>query len=345
VQSLLLAASGNLKGGRNVSTTIIGLDIGYGYTKAVTSTAEVVFPSVVGQAERIRYESDLISENGRGIHLVTPDGERFVGELALLQSRIKWTPQDRGRVNSRTMVTLAQAAFSELGVSGEVALVTGLPVEWYGDREALTEQLKGRHVIRRCGGGCPVVNVSQVLVVPQPFGSLFALILDRDGKLINEDLARGRVGVIDVGMHTTDFVLVDRLRYVEKGSGSLTTALSRVHELTGRAILDAHSLQLTLHEVDAALRQGTVQVYGKAKDVFRLSEPALQAVAEEVKAKAGTLWGDGRDLSAVLVTGGGALALGHRILSQYPHAVTIPNAAMANVRGFLRYGMRKWASV
>jgi len=98
-----------------VSTKIIGLDIGYGYTKAVTSTAEVVFPSVVGQAERIRYESDLISENGRGIHLFTPDGERFVGELALLQSRIKWTPQDRGRVTSRTMVTLAQAAFSELG--------------------------------------------------------------------------------------------------------------------------------------------------------------------------------------------------------------------------------------
>jgi plasmid segregation protein ParM len=200
-----------------VSTTIIGLDIGYGYTKAVRSTAEVVFPSVVGQAERIRYESDLISENGRGIHLVTPDGERFVGGLALLQSRIKWTPQDRGRVTSRTMVTLAQAAFSELGVSGEVALVTGLPVEWYGDREALTEQLKGRHVIRRCGGGCPVVNVSQVLVVPQPFGSLFALILDKDGKLINEDLARGRVGVIDVGMHTTDFVLVDPLALRREG--------------------------------------------------------------------------------------------------------------------------------
>jgi plasmid segregation protein ParM len=328
-----------------VSTTIIGLDIGYGYTKAVTSTAEVVFPSVVGQAERIRYESDLISENGRGIHLVTPGGERFVGELALLQSRIKWTPQDRGRVTSRTMLTLTQAALSELGVSGEVALITGLPVEWYGDREALSERLKRQHVIRRCGGGCPVVNVSQVLVVPQPFGSLFALILDNDGKLINEDLARGRVGVIDVGMHTTDFVLVDRLRYVEKGSGSLTTALSRVHELTGRAILDAHSLQLTLHEIDAALRQGTVQVYGKAKDVLRLAEPALEAVAEEVNAKAGTLWGDGRDLSAVLVTGGGALALGHRILSQYPHAVTVPNAAMANVCGFLRYGMRKWASV
>jgi plasmid segregation protein ParM len=328
-----------------VSTTIIGLDIGYGYTKAVTSTAEVAFPSVVGQAERIRYQSDLMSENKLGIHLVTPDGERFVGELALLQSRIKWTPQDRGRVTSTTMTTLAQAAFSELGVSGNVALVTGLPVEWYGDREALAEQLKRQHVIRRCGGRCPVVEVSQVLVVPQPFGSLFALILDRDGRMVNEDLARGRVGVIDVGMHTTDFILVDRLRYVEKGSSSLTTALSRVHQLTGRAILDAHGLQLTMHEVDAALRQGTVQVYGKDKDVLRLAEPALQAVAEELNAQASTLWGAGQDLAALLVTGGGAPVLGQRILNRYPHAIAVPNAVMANVRGFLRYGARKWASV
>ena len=38
---------------------IVGVDIGYGYTKAVGGERRVVFPSVVGKAERIRYEADL----------------------------------------------------------------------------------------------------------------------------------------------------------------------------------------------------------------------------------------------------------------------------------------------
>jgi len=38
---------------------IVGVDIGYGYTKAVGPDRQVTFPSVVGKAERVRYESDV----------------------------------------------------------------------------------------------------------------------------------------------------------------------------------------------------------------------------------------------------------------------------------------------
>jgi hypothetical protein len=47
----------------------------------------------------------------------------------------------------------------------------------------------------------------------------------------------------------------------------------------------------------------------------------------------------------VLVTGGGALALGERVARRYPHALVAPDADTANVRGFHRYGRRKWAGV
>ncbi len=325
--------------------TIIGLDIGYGYTKAVGDGALVTFPSVVGQAEKIRYESDLAARNGRrDIHLVTGEGERFVGALALLQSRVKWTPRERDRATS-TLATLAQAAFSELGASGEVRLVTGLPVEWYSDRDKLAGQLRGRHAIRRVDGECATVEVVDVLVVPQPFGSFFALILDERGAIANEELARGRVGVLDIGVYTTDFILADCLRYVEPASGSLTTAMARVYELVGRAIQDTHGLRLDLHQVDQALRAGSVSVYGAPQDISGLVAPHLDAVANEILSKAGTLWGDARDLAAVLVTGGGALALGERVARRYPHALVVPDANTANVRGFHRYGRRKWAGV
>ena len=64
---------------------IVGVDIGYGYTKATSGTNQVVFPSVVGKSERVRYESDLdrASENHHDgqIAVITELGDRFVGEL------------------------------------------------------------------------------------------------------------------------------------------------------------------------------------------------------------------------------------------------------------------------
>jgi len=42
------------------------------------------------------------------------------------------------------------------------------------------------------------------------------------------------------------------------------------------------------------------------------------------------------------VTGGGAIALGERVSRRYPHAQVAIDAPLANVRGFERYGRRKW---
>jgi plasmid segregation protein ParM len=324
---------------------ILGIDIGYGYTKAATARKRVQFPSVVGRAERIRYkDDDLIHSNGTGAHLVTAEGEYFVGELALLQSRVRWSPQDRQRTTvANTLLVLAQAAFGELGVRGsDVRVVTGLPVEWYEDREQLVARLRGEHDIRWGQGGGLAVTVADVYVVPQPFGSLFSLILNERGRMVDEELAGSRLGIVDVGTHTTDYVLVDELRYVEKGSGSISTAMSRVCELAGRAIQDEHKLDLSLHEVDRALQAGYVMVYDEKHPLAELARPAVEAVAEEVLSQAGALWGDGRDLAAVLVTGGGALSLFPAIKERYPHARLVDDPALANVVGFYRYGVRKW---
>jgi plasmid segregation protein ParM len=331
---------------------IVGVDIGYGYTKAVGDERQVVFPSVVGKAERIRYENDLRREvapgDVPGIALITEEGDRFVGELALLQSRVQWTLLDRSRVEDPSARLLFLAALSEL--VGEACerhsfrVVTGLPVKWYADRDKVVSQLAGRHVVRRING-CQVVHrfsVSDVLVVPQPFGSLFDVILGPEGHIVNEPLARGRLAIIDVGTFTTDYVLVDALRYVEQGSGTIATAMAKAYALVGRSILDALGLDLSMHRVDHAIRRGYVTLFGEERAIDWLVRPVLDAVSAEILAQAATLWGDGRDLEAVLVTGGGAITLGERIRARYPHATVLEHAPMANVTGFLKYGRRKW---
>jgi len=246
---------------------IVGVDIGYGYTKAIGGGAQVVFPSVVGKAERIRYETDLVGPSDAsgvsGLALITEEGDRFVGELALLQSRVQWTLLDRSRVEDPSARLLFLAALSELigaNLSGDTShfrVVTGLPVKWYADRDVVIQQLEGKHIVRRMNGHEAVqrLSVRDVLVVPQPFGSLFDVILDAEGQIVDEELARGRLGVIDVGTYTTDYVLVDALRYVEQGSGSIATGMAKAYQLIGRSLLDTLGLDLRMHEVDQAVRE------------------------------------------------------------------------------------------
>ena len=68
-------------------------------------------------------------------------------------------------------------------------------------------------------------------------------------------------------------------------------------------------------------------------------------MAQEILGEAVTLWGDGRDLLAVLVTGGGGPALLERIRTVYPHARLAPNPQTANAEGFYRYALRKFGEV
>jgi plasmid segregation protein ParM len=334
---------------------IVGVDIGYGYTKAISETRQVVFPSIIGRAERIRYEEDVECQqhlpNRSGLSILTEEGNHFVGELALLQSRVQWTLLDRSRVEDPSARLLFLASLCELTrnspkKASEFRIVTGLPVKWYDDKDKVVRQFQGKHMVRltRDHRSVQHLSVTDVLVVPQPFGSLFDAILDDRGKIVAEALASSRIGVIDIGTYTTDYVLVDRLRYIERGSGSISTGMAKAYQLIGRSLLDTFGLDVGIHEVDRLVRRGMVTVFGEDRNIGWLSAPVLNAIGQEILAYSGTLWGAGRDLQTILVTGGGGTMLFDLIAHRYRHAQILSDAVLANVRGFEKYGLRRWGS-
>lgn len=320
---------------------VIGLDIGYGYTKAVSGNGISTLPSVIGPAVTIKYHDDLAG-NGRGLTLETDGKAWFVGQQARLQSPFTISPRARER-DPEVVRLLALAALCQVNANGDtVRMVTGLPVEWYADRDKLIRSLTGFHAFAT-NGQRQTVNIASVLVVPQPFGSLFRALLSPAGVLTDPDgLSGGRVAVLDIGMHTTDYALADALRYVEPRSGSIPVAMARVYELVRRGVTERHGLTLSLQDAEDATRTGYVTVYGRREPVTDLVAGALEGVAQEVLGEAVTLWGDGRDLLAVLVTGGGGPALLERVRAIYPHARLAPNPQTANAEGFYRYALRKF---
>ena len=64
-------------------TNVLAVDIGYGYTKGMTPKTQVLFPSIVGPAEKVRFETDVIVTDGQSIALEVEGRHFFVGEQAL----------------------------------------------------------------------------------------------------------------------------------------------------------------------------------------------------------------------------------------------------------------------
>jgi plasmid segregation protein ParM len=328
--------------GRRIPTMILSTDIGYGYTKGVGPDGlRFSFPSVIGTAEDIRFATDLI-HGGEVRPVKYGDSRFFYGEQAVLQSRIQSAIFDRSRVHDHTYKMLFVAALVELAKlvpdTGRVKVVTGLPVGFFGDRPEVVKSFEG--VYRITAEHAMEFAVESVVVAPQPFGSLFQELLNKQGKIVNSDMEKGRVGIIDVGTYTTDFVVSDELRYVQRMSGSVRIGWSKVISQVQQALGDLYMLELMPHQVDRAVQAGEVRVRGEPVSLEPLIEPAITDIQTAIIARARDLWGEGTNLDAILVSGGGGPQLYDAIHDVYPHARLLKNAFWANAEGLYRFGQR-----
>lgn len=322
--------------------TIVGLDIGYGFTKMSDGVRTVVFPSVVGDVVQADFDNELVNA-GQG-KVLTIDGARwFYGWHAQKHSRNPLALFARERTEQVDLMhVLLYAALAELDVRGAVAICTGLPVDWFADKDKTEHLLLGEHafavddVPRR-------VSVIQTTVVPQPFGSFFDAILDEAGALVNVGLARGKVGILDVGTHTTDYALSDGLEYVAKASGSTTAAMSTAWRQIRDGIKAQWGIEYDLHQVDRLLRDGgMVTVRGEPHSINLLASAAVDSLAARVLAGARERWGTARDFARILLTGGGASYVKDQVQAVYPHVQILHAPNLGNLRGFYKYALRKF---
>jgi hypothetical protein len=169
-------------------------------------------------------------------------------------------------------------------------------------------------------------------------------VLDDDGALINAPFARGRVGILDIGTFTCDLALSDGFEYVAKASGSRTVAMSTVWRQVRDGIKERHSLEYDLHQIDHILRNGqSVTVQGQDQDIGDLVQPAVDVLAQQVLAFARDRWGRARDFRRILLTGGGAVHIAEAVKQVYPHTLVLSEPHKGNVRGFLKYAVRKFS--
>lgn len=325
----------------------IGLDVGYGFTKALEASGNsVMFPSVAAHASEIKFRADDIAAKYPGDQITDEDGEWFIGDLAQSQApnqllTLRGLAADENATGNTFRTRLAKVALGKLlpdqrnGDAIHVRIATGLPVEHMRDAAALKSVLIGQHEISTDLTHF-IANVTQVMVMPQPYGTIYANTLTPAGE-INPCHTAIRTGVVDIGTFTLDLTLDDNGEYIDTESATRESGVFTAQERIRKALKRDFNYTASQKVIESTLRTGCVRVSGDVQryddEVAAALEPLRSATLDLI----GATWRQGKNVDVIYVSGGGAALVIDSIKGSYKQAQLVDNAQLANARGYLNY--------
>jgi plasmid segregation protein ParM len=284
----------------------------------------------MGHAREIKFQRDAIQQKYPGDQITDDDGDWFVGDLALAQLPPGEILRLRGRTaNERTMgnafrLRLAKVALGKLlaGVWGRdvvhLRISTGLPVDHMRDAAELKEALLGQYLIQT--DSCEVIaNITDLIVMPQPYGTVYSQMLTPTGE-INVYHTYMRTGIVDVGTYTVDIALDDDGEFVDSESGSVDYREKMPYKI-----------------IEQVLRTGIFTASGKPIDYSEDVEEALSPLRSATLSLLSEKWQRGTTVDVIYLSGGGAELVYEDVVDAYPQTKLVPEAQLANARGYLYY--------
>ncbi len=333
---------------------VVGIDIGFGFTKATNGRSSLVFKSIFGEASEIQFREQFLDGGNPEdhLHIDTGDGTYFVGELAERQSNVRSFTLDQDQLIEGFAKVTALAALSRLAERNQpVKVVSGLPISYYRrHREELARLLTGKHQIRRFDptGAAQetVINVTHVRVIPQPFGSLFNLMLSNMAEISDRRFVQQKIGIIDIGFRTCDFSVADRTRYSERGSRTTDSGMSKAYALIAAHLRQQTGVNIELYRLYEAVARGEIKIRGKSIDLEPITEEAFGKLASSIASDSERLWADDWDIDLIVLSGGGGAVLAPQ-LGALLHGEVVAldpalDARLNNVLGYWKYGMNLW---
>ena len=332
---------------------VLGADIGFGYTKATDGRQFQVFKSVVGEAAEIQFTDVLLPGAAQHPRHIEHGGQAyFVGELAEAQSRGRGFTLDQNQFlvqYAKTLALVALAPFVEDG--NPVRLVTGLPISFFRrHKDSLTTLLQNRHQVTLVmpNGERKDKNIliDRVRVIPQPFGSMFNLMLNDIGKPSSQRFLSEKIGIIDIGFRTADYTISEKTKFSERGSMSSDSGIATAYTAIANLLQEKSGVTIELYRLYEAVTRGNIKIKGKRYDLTGVVQQAFQQLATRIAAEVNRLWADDWDIDAIVISGGGGAALAP-LLAPMLEGEVLPmpadtDARLNNVSGYWKYGQHLW---
>jgi len=129
---------------------VVGIDVGFGFTKAYNGKNPIIFKSLIGDTTDIQFRSFLGEEaSNANLHITLNDKSYFLGNYAEQQSNIaEFTLNQEKLIENFVKILAITAAGICSDSTGPINVVTGLPVGYLKrDSRRLKEMIQGIHEI------------------------------------------------------------------------------------------------------------------------------------------------------------------------------------------------------
>lgn len=321
----------------------ISVDVGYGYTKAVSDTgARVSFPSATapGAVNPIEGAGGMFErKTDYSVRITDLNGsvERRVGQSALQSAACRTFIAREEKPADMHDVLLLTAAYL-VSDSAEPSLAVGLPLSYYkAQKDALKERLESINAwVSVNGNREKYMRFKSVKVFPQGTGALVAY-----GSVPE----RGLIGLIDIGTYTTDYLLFEMQDGVPApivdACGAYETGIFLAHEAVALEYKKATGATLPLKSYqkvfDSVINGEPVLHWGREINLTPAWLKMRRQIAETIVSGAVAAWKEQINQIALTVfAGGGSLVFFDVLKSMFPHPVLVEEGYFANAVGFLK---------
>lgn len=317
---------------------IIAIDSGYGQLKGKSCNVEVKIESIIGSQSVASLKEFQVDSSLEGIVIKYNSKVYVVGKKAVnLCLDANYNMDIVKATSEEEIVKLLAVSYYLTEPYDRVTLVLGLPVmEYKVQKQKLIDTMQGcyEYQVYLKGWHKRVLQIAQVIVMPQSCGAFYDYILGNDGSLTSDDLEDKNVGVVDIGFRTTDLVLFNKgFDYNPLQSVTEDWAMLNVYEDLRVRL----SQTPTIHMNVSLDRLSDVVKTRKCCgiDCNKLVNVSLGILLVKYRKSIIALWKDMRLLDKVLITSGGGLAL-RPLLSGNKYLYS-KDCEMANVRGYYKY--------
>lgn len=328
----------------------MGVDVGFGFTKATNGDEYIIFKSIIGEYTEIQFNLDMEEiEWEKNLQVKINDEMYFLGELAERQSLVRQYTLDQDRMVGEFVKILAITSLAILNSEKEpLSIVTGLPVGFYRrDAKKIEKMLCGVHKIEFLSSSATarevILTIPKVKVIPQPMGSVFNLLFDDEGNITNRKLINQKIGIVDIGFKTADFVLLDKLRYIERGSSTTENGISKCFGLIASKLRQKTGVSIELFRLYDAIFKGTIKIKGKEYNITNLKNRVYSHFASVIAGDINRIWENDWDIDLIVLTGGGAKELFEFIKPLVDWNIILVESKsdprLNNVMGYYKYAL------
>ena len=331
----------------NRTPKLLGLDIGFGFTKCVDGERVVIFPS------SMRRNGDPPRGAG-GYAIAAPDGDYQVGEdtggLPLFENFAR-RPDRLFDTYGKNLALTAMASFSEQ--EAPLHVVIGLPFSQTPHWSApLMDRLTGYHKIgiHQSDGGCvrKNVHIRKIRVVPHPMGTFTSLIMDARGRLRESPYRENKIALVDIGFRTTDVIVMTAARVSSRSSGTIEVGMASGIEAIAHKLSRETPAVPDLGNLLTAIRQGLIRIEDRTYNLEHLRETTYQWLSSALADRINYHLKDDWDVESVLLTGGGSADLAEYLAPLIDSEVVLiehdRDARLSNVDGQLRLARHRWGA-